>query len=123
MRGQDNNNLMHYQERLLKADINIATSGDNTIINAPTGTPAAYIVIDHINLSPAATTTVQFKTGSTAYGGAYTLAQSQGLVLENAIQNEDAGVIMCGPNEAFKINLGGNVQTSGFVLYRIKADK
>ena len=108
---------MIYPERLNKADISIASSGDNTIIAAPTD--GAYIVIDHLNLVPTSAVTVQFKDGSTAYGGAYPLDTKQGFVLENAIHNDD-GVITLRPNQAFVINLGGAVQVSGFVRYRFR---
>lgn len=104
-----------YAENLKKADIDIATSGDNTIIDAPT---AGYIVIDHINFIVSGTVTVQLKDGSTDYGGAYALAANQSVTLENVMQNEK-GVITISPTTAFVINLSGNVQTSGFVRYRI----
>ena len=107
-------NLLN-SDKLYKADINIATSGDNTIIAAPT---TGYIAIDHINLLPTSAVSVQFKTGSTAYGGAYPLDTKQSLVLDNAMQH-DHGVITCGNAQAFIINLGGAVQVGGFVRYRI----
>lgn len=103
-------------EKLYKADINISASGDNTIIAAPSD-DGVYLAIDHINLIVSSGVTVQLKTGSTAYGGAYALSANQGLVLENAMQNQD-GVITCGAKEAFVINLSGAVQASGFVRYR-----
>lgn len=101
----------------MKADISIATSGDNTIIAAPTD--GAYIVIDHINMVPVSAVTVQLKDGATAYGGLYSLDTKQGFVLENSSHHDD-GVITCSPNSAFKIALGGTVQVSGFVRYRIR---
>lgn len=107
---------MNYIETLEKADINISTSGDNTIILAPGD--GKYLIIDHINLVPAAIVTVQLKDGTTNYGGAYSLTASQGFVLENSMHNEH-GVITCSNNSAFKINLSGAVQVSGFIRYRI----
>lgn len=104
-------------EKLYKADISIASAGNNTIIAAPSGS-GEYLAIDHINLIASGGNTVQLKTGSTSYGGAFALATSVPLVLDNATQNQD-GVITCGVNEAFVINITGAVQVSGFVRYRI----
>lgn len=117
--------MTFYQERLLKADININTAGDNTIIVPGAGempatweNGAVYIVIDHINLVPAAAVTVQLKNGTTNYGGAYPLTSNQGFVLENAIHSE-VGIITLGPNKNFVINLSAGVQVSGFIRYRL----
>lgn len=124
--------MSHYQEKLLKQDVSIASSGDNTVITIGSGEMPAgwdnastYIAIDHINLIPASSVTVQFKNGTVAegssnYGGLYSLTGNQGFVLENAIQNEH-GIITLGPNKSFVINLGGAVQVSGFIRYRLLA--
>jgi predicted metallo-beta-lactamase superfamily hydrolase len=106
---------MFYENALKKADINIATSGDNTIISAPT---AGYIAIDHINFIPTSAVTVQMIGGTTNYGGAYALDEKQAFTIENAIQNSH-GIITLLPGEAFKLNLSGAVQVSGFIRYRI----
>lgn len=103
-------------EKSYKADINIATTGSNTIVAAPGA--GKYLAIDHINLVPAGGVNVQIKDGTTNYGGLYTLTTSQGFVLENIYQNQD-GIITCSDNSAFVLNLSGNVQVSGFVRYRI----
>lgn len=107
---------MNYQSALRKADISIATSGDHTIIAAPT-VAGNYIAIDFISLMPTTSVTVQFKSGTTNYGGAFPLDTKQAITWENAIHNEH-GIITCAANEAFVINLGDNVQTGGFVRYR-----
>lgn len=114
--GSCNHTRMNYIETLEKADINIATSGDNTVIAAPGD--GKYLVIDHINMVPNAAVTIQFKDGTTAYGGAYSLTSSQGFVLENSMRNEH-GLITLSNNSALVINLGGAVQVSGFIRYRI----
>lgn len=49
---------MLYENNLRKADIDISSAGDNTIIAAPS---AGYIVIDHINFIPTSAVTVQMK--------------------------------------------------------------
>lgn len=107
---------MNYLETLEKADINIASAGDNTVIAAPGD--GKYLVIDHINFIASSTVTVQFKDGTTAYGGSYSLVQGQSVVLENSMQNEH-GVITMSNNAAFVMNLSGAVQVSGFIRYRI----
>ena len=108
------------QQNRRMASISISSSGDNTIIAAPGD--GKYLAIDHINFVTAGAVTVQFKIGPAAftpnYGGAYPLTTNQAVTLENAYQGED-GIITCGNNEAFIINLGGAVQVSGFVRYRI----
>ena len=108
---------MMFCEKLQKADVNISTSGDNTVIAAPTGT-SEYLVIDHINLVPNSAVTIQLKDGTTSYGGAYSLTASQGWVLENSMGHED-GLITLSSGNAFVINLSGAIQVSGFVRYRI----
>jgi hypothetical protein len=106
---------MEFSENLKKADINIASSGDNTIIAAPAN---GYIVIDHINFIPTTAVSVQLKDGATAYGGSYPLDAKQAFVLENAMRSEK-GVVTLTPKTAFVINLSGATQVSGFIRYRI----
>lgn len=106
---------METWDNLRKADINEATSGDRTIIAAPS---SGYIVIDHINFVVASAVDIQLKDGSTNYGGLYGLAANQSVVLENTMQNHK-GVITLTPVTAFVMNLSANVQTSGFVRYRV----
>ena len=107
---------MNENEVLRKSDVSIATSGDNTIIAAPT-TAGNYLAIDFISLLPTTAVAVQFKSGTTAYGGSLPLDTKQALTWENAMRNV-RGVITCAPNEAFVINLGGNVQVGGLIRYR-----
>lgn len=104
-----------YAENLKKADINISSSGDNTVISASTN---GYIVIDHINLLTGGAVNVQLKDGSSVYGGAYQLTSNQAITLENTMQNEK-GIITLTPGNAFIINLSAAVQISGFIRYRI----
>jgi len=106
---------MLYDTNLQKADIDISSSGDNTIIAAPT---AGYIVIDHINFVPTSAVDIQLKQGTTNYGGAYPLDTKQAFTLENAMMNPQ-GVITLKPLEAFKMNLSAAIQVSGFIRYRV----
>jgi hypothetical protein len=107
---------MNYLSNLRKANINIATSGDNIIIAAPS-TTGNYLAIDFISLLPTTAVAVQFKSGSTSYGGPLPLDTKQALTWENAMRNEH-GVITCAPNQSFVINLGGNVQVGGLIRFR-----
>lgn len=96
--------------------INITTSGDNTIIAAQG--EGTYIAIDHINFIATTSVGLTFKSGSTSLSGAYPLDTKQAVALDNAMCAEK-GIITCGNNEAFIINLDGAVQVSGFIRYRI----
>ncbi len=100
---------------LEKADIDIAASGDNTIIAAPS---IGYLAIDFITLLPTSAVEVQMKTGSTNYGGPLPLDAKQPFTFENAMQNEH-GVLTMGAGEAFVINLDSAVQCGGFVRFRV----
>jgi len=107
--------------------VSISTAGDNTVITTGSGEmPAAwdngstYIAIDSLTLVAANTVTVQLKSGSTNYGGAMTLIAGVPLVIINSPRNEH-GIITLAPNQNFVINLGGAVQVSGFVRYRVVA--
>lgn len=103
-------------EKSYKADISFSTSGDQTIISAPGD--GKYLAIDQINFVVAGATNIQFKDGSTNYGGAYPLTTNQAVVLENSYMH-DHGVITGSNNSAFKINSSAAVQVSGFVRYRL----
>lgn len=105
-----------YNENLRKADINFATSGDHTIIAAPT-TDGNYLAIDFISFVPTTAVNVQLKDGSTAYGGPLPLDAKQYVTWENAIENEH-GVLTMSPNNAFVINTDSAVQIGGIVRYR-----
>jgi len=104
-----------YSGHLNKANINIASSGDNTVIAAPS---TGYIVIDFITLLPTTAVTIQLKDGATAYGGPLPLDTKQSFVYENTIHS-DQGIITLLPGNAFIINLSSAVQCGGFIRYRV----
>lgn len=107
---------MNYQQTFRKADINISSSGNNTIISAPGA--GKYIAIDFISLLPTTAVTVQMKDSSTSYGGPFPLDAKQALTFENATMNEH-GILTMSDNSSFVINLGSAVQVGGIVRYRI----
>ena len=100
----------------LTADIDISSSGDNTIISAPGADK--NLAIDFITLLPTTAVEVQIKTGSTSIGGPLPLDAKQPFTFENT-PGHQRGVITCATNEAFIINLDSAVQCGGFVRYRI----
>lgn len=102
-------------DKLKNVVVSFSSSGDNTIISAPT---RGYIAIDNINLVPNSAVTLKLISGSTDLSGSYSLTANQGFTQDNTFQDQD-GVITCAPGEAFKINLGSAVQCSGFCRYRI----
>lgn len=95
--------------------ISIASSGDNTVIAAPT---QGYIAIDNINFVSSAAVSVKLIRGTTDLTGVYSLTANQGFTQENVTGHQD-GVITCLPGDAFIINLSGAIQVSGFCKYRI----
>ena len=104
-------------EKRIHANIDISSSGDNTVIAAPSGT-SEYLAIDHINLVPDSAVGLTLKSDTTSLSGTYSLTANQGFVLENSYQDQD-GLLTCAAGKAFIVNLSGAVQVSGFVKYRI----
>lgn len=104
-------------EDVKHAVISISSSGDNTIVAAPSGT-SEFLAIDHINLVPNSAVTMTLYSGGTALSGTYSLTANQGFTIENNGQFPN-GILKLGANEALIINLGSAVQCSGFVKYRI----
>lgn len=103
-------------EALKKKDIDISTSGDNELI--PAQGVGTYLAIDFISFFPTSAVTVQFKSGSTNYGGPLPMDAKQTITWENSSRHQ-YGVITCADNEAFVMNLGGAIQVGGLIRYRI----
>jgi len=103
-------------DRRYKADIDISSSGDNTIITDPGD--GVRIAVDFITLLPTSAVTVQLKDGTTNYGGPLPLDAKQPFTFENTIHDPE-GIINCSDSAAFVINLSGAVQCGGFVKYRL----
>lgn len=105
-----------------QAVISCSASGDNIIIPAPG--VGQYIAIDFIAIIPNSAVAVTFKSGTTAITGLMSLSANQGLVFDNASKIQE-GILKkpttgtVGNAEAFILNLGGAVQVSGTVSYRI----
>ena len=106
---------MDFADKVYKADIDFAASGDNTIIAAPS---AGRIVIDFITVFPEGATTIQLKDGTTDYGGEFALDAKQAFLIENGSKMYD-GIITLSKETAFVINSSVAVQVSGFVRYRV----
>jgi len=83
------------------------TTGDITIIPAPTA--PAFIRIFSLQLSVSATSTVTFKSGSTEIGKAF-LGTGNGYTRTD----ERSGILDCAPGEAFVIgNSAGTIAGDG----------
>lgn len=104
-----------------QAEINTASSGDNTIIAAPS---LGHIEIDHLEIMPTGgANTVIIKlagAGSAANQTpmqryAYALDDNQAYVYDRTTEN----AIECTEATAFIINLSASTTVTGFVLYRI----
>ncbi len=105
-----------FTDQVLKATINCAASGNNTLIAAPS---AGRIAVDHINFMPTAATVITLVRGAdTAMSGPYDVDGKQAFVLEN-VNGDYNGVLECGLAEAFILNSTVATQISGFVNYRI----
>jgi len=107
--------MVDFNENSVNAPISISSSGDNTIIPAPT---QGFIVIDNLNFVPASPVNVILKAGTRSLSGAYPLTANQGWTQDNTM-GKNLGILRCLPGEAFKINLSGAVLCSGFVDYRV----
>ena len=103
------------------AEINTATSGDNTIIAAPT---LGHIEIDHLEIMPTggANTVIIKLAGAGSAANAtpgeryqYALDDNQSYVYDRTTENSMA----CTEASAFIINLSASTAVTGMVLFRI----
>lgn len=94
---------------LAMATISTSSSGDTTIIAAPSG---KSIKVHRLKLSLASETTVQFKDGTTALSGPETC-------LTQVLDYNDDPWYRTTVGNAFVLSLGAAVQCGGTVWYRI----
>lgn len=100
------------QTRILRAVVDSAAGGSLTIVS---GTSGKTIRILGLDLNTASSTTIQFKSGSTALTGAMTVTSKH---LDPIVMNDQmVPWFTCASGEAFVITMGGAVQISGVVLY------
>jgi hypothetical protein len=95
-----------------EAIINVNTSGDNTIVAAVSG--KAYLV-RQVFLVPAADVSLIFKSGATLLTGAMAFVGNTVWTLPYT----PAGWFVTNSNNALVLNLSGNVQVGGRVIYDI----
>lgn len=103
------------------AEINTSTSGDNTIIAAPT---VGHIEIDHLEVLPSGgANTVIFKIAGASSAAnqdpaqrwQYSFDDNQAYVFDRTTEN----TMTLTEATAFIINLGSATAVTGFVLYRV----
>jgi len=108
-------------DRKVKLEINTATSGDNTIIDAPT---KGHIEIDHIEVMPTGgAQTIKLKLA----GASSAASQNPMQQVEYAFDDNQAWVydrttnntLECTEATALILNLGAATRVTGFVLARI----
>lgn len=100
-------------DRKARVQIDLSSSGDNTVIAAPGA--GKHIEIDHINILPSGgANVVILKEGSTEIVE-YGLDDNQLIALDLPIHNS----LQLPDNTAFVINLGSATLVSGFVIYRV----
>lgn len=101
-----------------KASISVATSGDQTIIAAPGGGNRIRILGLFLQNTSGSTLTIILKDGATAINGAgFELATKA--FLPFSVANALAPLDLSN-NAAFVINLSGNLQLSGVVIYTVE---
>lgn len=108
-------------DRKFQVEINTATSGDNTLLAAPS---KGHIEIDHVEIMPTGgAQTVKLKLAGAASAASqtpmeqveYALDDNQAWVFDNT-----AGVpLTCTEATALIINLGAATRVTGFVLGRV----
>lgn len=100
--------------RKARAEIDTASSGNNTIISAAGA--GTHIEIDFLQVIPTGgANTLTFYDGSTQMF-AYALDDNQAQTFDNASGDYS---IDLSDNQAFVLNLSAATQVSGFVIYRV----
>lgn len=95
-----------------QARINLSTSGDNTVIAAPT---SGHIEIDHISILPSGgAQTITFKSGTTTLFD-FALDDQQGYTFDNTNDNP----IEIAEASAFVVNISASTVATGEVVYRV----
>src|SRR5262245_38524386 len=99
------------------APIDQNTSGDRTLVAATAG---SRIRITSMKVVVTGAVTLTWKRGTTALSGAESYAANGRLVLPLPPTDPSGGMngyFETAVNEAFVVNLGGNVQVSGHLTY------
>ena len=102
-------------DRRGQAEINTATSGDNTIIAAPT---KGHIEIDHLEIMPtggAQTVRVKLDGAAGSIGYEYQFDDNQAYVYDRTTQNS----LNVSEATALILNLSAGTKVTGMVQYRI----
>jgi hypothetical protein len=105
--------LWQIHGEIKQAGLRFSTSGDNTIIAAPTGT---NLMVHSLVLLPAADVTLKIKCGSRVQAD-LDLKAFQTYALDDRPGMDGQGTFECKTGEAFTINLSSAVQVTGQVEY------
>lgn len=106
---------MEFSDKQQTATIDVSSSGNNTLIAAPS---AGRIAVDHIQLIPEAAVEMILKSGSTNLEGPENFDPQQAKTIENVTKSYE-GIYKCGFGDAFVLNLSDAVQVSGYIVYRV----
>ena len=108
--------MPYANEKRIQLAVDTSTSGNNELISAPGD--GSYLAIDFLLINPnGGGQTLTIVTGSTTIFS-LTLDDNQPFTIENAIHDPE-GIIKCGNNEAFVLNLGAGTQVTGYIKYRV----
>lgn len=107
--------MVGFSDKQYSVAIDFNSSGDNTLIAAPS---AGRIVVDHIHFIPQAATVLKLIHGSTDFEGAENFDPQQAKTIENLTGNYE-GIYTCGYKEALILNSSQAVEVQGYVKYRI----
>lgn len=113
---------MYANENRIILAIDTTTSGDNTILAAPTD--GSFYAIDFITLNPGGGANLTTLKNIQALADAVQnivmdLNDNQPITFENAI-HEPNGILRTKVNGAFVINLTAATRITGFMIYRIR---
>lgn len=108
--------LQNIHGQVITAPVNISTTGDNTIIGAPT---IGELFIHELVVNPSAAMTITIKCGSRTVG-VFTLSGGQPITLSDIVSMDGEPRFKCYQGEAFIINLSAAGSLTGTIAYSYK---
>lgn len=108
--------MPYANEKRIQLGVNTSTTGDNALI--PAQGEGTNIYIDFILLHPSGGGQTLILKSASDEIFRMVLDDNQPFTVENTIHDPE-GIIMCGDNEAFNLNLSAATQVTGYIKYRI----